>query len=370
MKDRIFGLIKEAEDLRGEARYVESLKLFKKALSLSKRHSDLDGILDATLAIADIYRMTGDFDSAIKNYEEALEACEALGNKLSAADCMVGMGLSLRAMGMWKESVKFISAAQKTYGKESDRKGAAFSLWAEAGALRVAGDIGKAIEKFKSSKTVFSSINDKPGIAYALCGLGGAHRIAGKYKDSLKYYTRANKMFAGLKDTFGAAYSHCGIGNAHRMANNYREAMRHFKKAGHLYGRIGDIVSYSYTLWSIANVCKMEGDFAGARASIGTALKNFKKTKDPRGIIYCDMTLGELEFMEGKRARAEKKLLSAFGSASDHGFKLEQCHARALLMLVNGPYAAGRLTGSAGLASCYKKTGVNLKVASIPFNMP
>ncbi|MBZ0156089.1 MAG: tetratricopeptide repeat protein [Alphaproteobacteria bacterium] len=365
MKERIFALIKEAEKLRDAAQYRGALKLFQKALVLSRRADDLDGILDSTLAMADIQRMTGDFDGAVGNYSEALEACEALGNRITAADCMVGMGLSLRAMGMWKESVKFISAARKTYRKERDEKGVAFSLWAEAGALRVAGRIGKAIEKFNESKDIFSSLRFSSGIAYSLCGLGGAHRVAGKYGESMDYYRKANEIFTVEKDTFGRAYSHCGIGNAYRMTHNLRDAMAHFRKATALYEKIGDMVSYSYTLWSVANVHKMKSDFASARLHLRKAMGNFRKTKDPRGIIYCAMTLGEIEFLEGKRKPAEKKVLVALESAERHGFALETLHARSLLSLMRGE------SGQSGrLREAYRKIGVEAHPLSLPVAMP
>lgn len=363
MKDRIYGLIKEGEKFRDSSKYAEALVLFKKALALSRKAGDLDGILDSTLATADIYRMIGGFDAAVKNYEEALEVCEALDNNLTGADCMVGIGLSLRAMGLWKDSIKFISAAKKVYKKEGDKKGAAFSLWAEAGALRVAGDIGKAIEKFKESKTAFSAIKFKSGVAYALCGLGGAHRISGKYKESLEYYKRANSMFSALKDKFGTAYSHCGIGNAYRMANKYSDAMKHFKNATRIYKEIGDIVSYSYTLWSIANVYKIKEDYTNAMLHVQTAQKNFKKTRDPRGIIYCEMTQGEIAFMQGKEALAVKKFKSALEGAEQRNFKLETCHAR---MLLSQTKACMPFSKSA----CYKKIGVDTGLMAIPTNMP
>ncbi|MEW5746166.1 MAG: tetratricopeptide repeat protein [Nitrospirota bacterium] len=364
MEEKIYALIREAESLRERAAYKEALKRFRRALSLSKRHHHLDGVLDATLAIADISRMTGDFDLAIRHYEEALESSEALGNRLTAADCMVGMGLSLRAIGMWKEAVRFITTARKTYRKENDTKGVAFSLWAEAGALRVAGDIGKAIERFEESRDLFSSLCFDSGMAYALCGLGGTHRIAGKSEVSLSYYRQANSMFRAQKDTFGAAYSHCGIGNAYRMLHRYADAMRHFSKATRLYEKIGDRVSYSYTLWSIATLYKMKGESAKARSSIQKALRNFRMTKDPRGIVYCDLALGELLFMEGKTGAARKKMLAAAASAARHGFKLEQCHADALLAVVDGNGMRSPKT------PCYRKREVELPAPSIPFNIP
>ncbi|MGO9016345.1 MAG: tetratricopeptide repeat protein [Dissulfurispiraceae bacterium] len=364
MDDKIIALIRKAEVLRDKAQYREALKFFKSALAISKRGGHVSGILDATLAIADISRMTGDFDRAINNYEEALEACEALGQTLTAADCMVGMGLSLRAIGMWKEALQFVSAARKTYRREKDKRGAAFSLWAEAGVYRVAGNIGKAITLFTEAKTSFASIGFNSGIAYALCGLGGTHRIAGKYGESLQYYRQANQMFGSLKDKFGTAYSHCGIGNAYRMQMRYGDAMRHFRKAAHLYEEIGDIVSYSYTLWSIATACKMKRDFPQAETYTSAALRNFKKTKDPRGVIYCDMLIGEMDFMKGRNAAAGKRLRRALLLAGKYGFSLEQCHAKTLLALLSG---ASR---EAEPLSCYKRMGVAMHTISVPFNMP
>ncbi|MBI5213146.1 MAG: tetratricopeptide repeat protein, partial [Nitrospirae bacterium] len=297
------------------------------------------------------------------NYEEALAACEALGNKLTAADCMAGIGLSLRAIGLWKEAIRFIAGARKTYEREKDKRGVAFSLWAEAGALRVAGNIAKAIGKFKESKSIFAHSKDKSGVAYALCGLGGTHRIAGKFKESMDYYREANEIFKGLKDKFGAAYSHCGIGNAFRMTDNYADAVKHFNRAAALYEEIGDIVSYSYTLWSLANVYKIKRDFVNAREHIKNALRNFKKTKDPRGIIYCDLTQGEMEFMEGRGKAAVKSFLSALANAEKHGFKLETCHSMMLLTAVSSQQSVVK-------TACYKKIGVNLNFKGIPFNMP
>ncbi len=170
MEDRIIDLIRKAEVLREKAQYREALKMFKGALSLSRKQGNVDGILDATLGTADISRMTGDFDSAIKNYEEALEASEAMGNRLTAADCMVGMGLSLRAIGMWKEALRFIKAAKKIYDRERDRKGTAFSLWAQAGALRVGAISGNLLRYSRMLNRHFLPSGSIPGLLMLCAG--------------------------------------------------------------------------------------------------------------------------------------------------------------------------------------------------------
>jgi tetratricopeptide (TPR) repeat protein len=183
----------------------------------------------------------------------------------------------------------------------------------------------------------------------------------------MDYYRQANEMFHELRDKFGTAYSHCGIGNAYRMKGNLQDALKHFKKASNLYEKIGDVVSYSYTLWSLANVYKMKSDFVNARLYIKKASNNFKRTKDPRGIIYCDLTLGEVDFMEGRKRFSEKRLTSALSRAESHDFKLEKCHCRMLLMEVRGQKGVRK---SVKAENCYKKLGVYLDFTGIPFNMP
>jgi tetratricopeptide (TPR) repeat protein len=367
MDKAIYDLIEQAEVLRRKSDYKGAIGIFKKAASLSRKRKDPGGLLESTMATADVCRIMGDFDSAIEFYTEAIEICDGLCNDLTAADAMVGLGLSYRAVGMWQKAVRLISKARKTYCAEGDKKGLAFALWAEAGALRVAGKIPAAIETFMEARRIFRAVRFDSGLAYTLAGLGGAHRVAGKTADSLKYYLKANEMFQNMGDTFGIAYTHCGIGNAYRMDGAFSAALDHFRKATKLYSIIGDIVSYSYTLWSLATLCKMKGDYAGAKKYIAEARKNFRTTRDPRGIIYCDLADGEVAWMTGRRKTAEKLVQTALANAVIHRFRLEECHARLLTANIARDYRKGE---AAMGTTCYRKIGVDCRFDSMPFNIP
>jgi len=367
MEGAIYSLVAKAEGLRRISDYKGALAVFKKATSLARRNNDPEGLLDSTLGSADVCRIMGRFDVAIEYYTEALEMCEGLCHDLTAADAMVGLGLSYRAIGMWRKAMRLISQAKKTYIAAGDRKGLAFALWAEAGALRVAGKIPEAIETFFEAKDIFISTKYRSGLAYTLAGLGGAHRITGKYRDSLGYYVKANEMFTKLRDTFGVAYTHCGIGNAHRMNGEYGMAMTHFKRAAKLYAAIGDIVSYSYTLWSLATLCKMKEDYSGAKKHLSEARKNFRKTRDPRGLIYCDLADAEILWMKGRRQAAGKLMSLALSNAVSHKFGVEACHARLLLANLPLEYSKGSAARS---VSCHKKIGLYCNLDTMPFNIP
>jgi tetratricopeptide (TPR) repeat protein len=382
---QIENLIDHAERLKEKSSYPQSLRLFKKAFEKCVKKCDPDGLLRCLLSLGDVYRMTGNFEHASKDYSEAIELAGRRRQTICVADARVGLGLSLRALGKWKEALKLIRGSVRVYRKADDREGLAFSLWAEAGALRIQGRIAESIKTFKKSLTIFKSLKNKQGTGYCLCGLGGTHRVAGLVNDSLKYYTEANLLFSRLKDRFGTAYSYCGIGNACRMMGDYKSSLMNFSKAVDLYKKIGDRVSYSYTLWSLGTTYKMIRNFHKARDNFRNAMLLFKKTKDPRGIVYCRLSLGEIDFLEGRKARAVKHLDTAFREAAEKGFAIEKCHAATILSYIsenNPPMPLGQKGMKKGAEKrqvrfsekindkCYNRLGLKLKFRGLPFNIP
>jgi len=366
-------ILSRAETLREQSLYPQSLKLFKQALRRLLEMKDFEGIYHCLIASGDLYRMTGDFDLAAENYADAIAVARESGSRAEVADAKVGLGLSLRAQGKWKEAIKFISESRKVYKKNNDVHGIAFTLWAEGGALRIKGDIMGAIETFRESHRIFKSMGDVHGVGYCICGLGGASRMAGRFKDSLRHYKAANSLFTSLRDRFGKAYSFCGIGNAYRMLGDYKNALAYFAKATRIYTKIGDKVSYAYTLWGLGTAYKMMGDYKKAGDYFSKALRFFKKTKDPRGVIYCNLGFGEIALLEGKKAAAKRYCAAALQGSKKHEFALEKCHAETLFAFVDGPCSSDslkkRLPGKKDI-TCYDRLGLKLRFQALPLNIP
>jgi tetratricopeptide (TPR) repeat protein len=361
MSDTLF---EKAEDLRRASRYREAIAAYRKALMRYRRENNGESTLSCLLALGDTLRMTGDFSGARDAYAEALLLAKAGKKPLLRADAAVGIGLSVRALGEWKEALALFGEARKVYEKASDGEGLAFLLWAEAGAFRVGGMIPQALESFKQARRLFRKIKGDDfasAVGYCLCGLGGLSRVAGKWEDSMAYYTEANRELSRLGDRFGIAYSHCGIGNAFRMRGELGPAMRHLKKAERLYGTIGDIVSYSYTLWSMGMTELMRGRPAAAQLHFEQAARRFRKTKDRRGLAYYRLGKGQALMLSGDLRGARRCFEEALGECVRSSFSLEACHAEALLALLNG---------DSPNRSCYRRLGSRLTPIAIPFNIP
>ncbi len=348
--------IQEAERLASASKYYEALKKYRRALN--KAEGDEDELF-CRMALGDTCRMTGDFIEAVAHYERAVKLASTI-DKEASIDASVGLALSKRALGHWKESLALLKKADAFYKKNKDSEGLAFTLWAKAGALRIKGDIPQAYESFTEARKLFKTLGDISGEGYCLCGMGGTARVLGRPARSKEHYTKANLVFRDLKDTFGTAYSHCGLGNALRMQGEHDEAREQFIRASQLYVRIGDTVSYAYTLWSLAKTHVMTGYSVLAYKYLKEARSLFKKTADPRGIIYCKLSIAEINAIRGNKVRATTLIAEAVKEAKEWGFAVEGCHA----------LAAGKLLAEGGPVECYKKLGIKHSYKSFPMNIP
>jgi tetratricopeptide (TPR) repeat protein len=355
-------LIEEAERLRDKSKYSESFALYKKALNLSIKEDYKDDVFRCFYSLGNLSRMLGKFNDAINFYDKAIDCAKELKMRLYEADASVGLGLSLRAIGNLRDSMRLIKSSKVVYKKYNDSEGLAFTTWAEAGIYRVKGEIIKSLERFKEARKIYRRIGDKQGEGYSLCGLGGASRVAGMFRKSLFYYSLANDVFKSLKDVFGEAYSYCGIGNAYRMLFKIKEALENLRKATKLYRRIGDKVSYAYTLWSIASTYLLLGDYKVSKEYYNEASELFRKTNDPRGKIYCYIGLGQLAYLNKKRNISISYVAKAKKDANNFGFLLESCHARVLLSLLEDKKIR--------LPSCYNQLGVKLRFNKLQINIP
>ncbi|RJQ39229.1 MAG: tetratricopeptide repeat protein, partial [Nitrospiraceae bacterium] len=96
----------KAEKFKSSARYKDALLLFKRAKRAYEKDNIVEGRLRCLMSIGDIYRMTGKFELAEKNYSEAVKISSKIKDKTTAADAAVGLGLSARGLGRWKEALK------------------------------------------------------------------------------------------------------------------------------------------------------------------------------------------------------------------------------------------------------------------------
>jgi hypothetical protein len=104
----------------------------------------------------------------------------------------------------------------------------------------------------------------------------------------------------------------------------------------------------------------MLGDYGKAAHYFCKAMKNFRKTKDPRGVIYCRLGMGELALLSGRKSAALKHFVTALNESKAYGFAIENCYAEILMQIFNGK------TDN----SCCRQLGLKLRFQGLPLNIP
>jgi tetratricopeptide (TPR) repeat protein len=115
------------------------------------------------------------------------------------------------------------------------------------------------------------------------------------------------------------------------MKDDFKGSLQYFKKAKAHYKKIGDKVSFAYTLWGEGTAFKMMNKLEDAKKDFLDAQKLFKETIDERGLAYCELSLGELEFLKGRLKDASKLFNEALKRAKRFSFGVEIKYAKRLL---------------------------------------
>ena len=115
-----------------------------------------------------------------------------------------------------------------------------------------------------------------------------------------------------------------------RMQGDFKGSLGYFKKARTNYKKIGDKVSYAYTLWGEGSAFLMLGRSEDALKDFKEAKALFRQTKDKRGLVYCQLTIGQIEFARNE-AKGVKTLAEAYTRARDLKLAVEARYAKTLL---------------------------------------
>ncbi len=254
----------------------------------------------AALRLADVCRQLENFKSAVHWYQVALHLARRAKVSQDVSDAYLGLAMCERGIQKFPSAIRLLTASLLSYEKSHDSEGAAYALWALGTTQRFAGRLIQAESNLRRSIARYKKIDDPSGLAYAMCGLGGTLRMRGKYVESFSLYKKASKTFVRFRDRFGEAYSNCGQGNALRMQGKLSAALPFMKKAERLYRQLGQKGPLGFVLWSRGQWELERNNVAMARRFFFDAKKIFKKVKDRRGILYCDLGFAEILRLKNK----------------------------------------------------------------------
>lgn len=213
-------ILEQEDDKKGiaDAKYVIANCLFKtddyhrglsyllECLSSYRELEDWHSQSKVQKSIGTIYDNFGDTESAVKAYQEAIEAAEK-GNEWdlmsNAYNSLAGI---LQKKGKVKEAAELIEKSINYKEKTKDKRGLAFSLYARGKLFTETGDLKQAEKDLKAAEEIHLAMSEKVGTAMCYHKQGqlyfkmGNHELAKeKLVKALSYSNKHNIVLIKYK---------------------------------------------------------------------------------------------------------------------------------------------------------------------------
>ncbi len=336
----------------GQGLYAQVEQWCEKGLSVGQARfgTEVSAQAQDTIAIlwllqAKVLRIKGEYEQAIKKYQQSLNNLSEnqKGQKVRA---FRGLGHAYRLFGEHDKSIQNYEASLTLARTIKDEKGEARAAYGVARIYRLQGDLKTAKSRYQEASNAFKPLELPADEAWALFGLAEVQRMMGNIEPSRKSYSESFVLFKDLKHKEGEAYAAWGVGEINRLGGeseakkgNIDIANKHFEAAKENYNRsleicqkISDRRSEAWALLGVAEVLRMEGKYQES-VSQTEAVEKYQEALTKYEQTH-DLVVGK-ECVETAHAilgiAATKRLLKLVGVEDDStALEIEQAYVDAL----------------------------------------
>jgi tetratricopeptide (TPR) repeat protein len=231
---RYAGLVHQKRNDVEEAR--ENLD---KSMEISLRMGDWSGLAADHYILGALCERTGDFESALNHYREAMRFAKKGEWGLEEAKARLGLGRILGKRGRIEESLEEIGRAVDGF-KDLKAIHELARAYGNLGATMFYVDKGKALELFEKSIEISRRTGEVRIRAMGLSNAASCYINKGEFNKALDYLNEAEEIFVQLDDRPSLPSVYIHLGCVHRSQHNWRRSEEFFRKAIELSEKVGE----------------------------------------------------------------------------------------------------------------------------------
>jgi serine phosphatase RsbU (regulator of sigma subunit) len=277
-------------------RLEQSLASFEKA-------GDLQGMVDASLSLADMYFRQGESLRQLSVLQEGLAAMKRRGYDKGSSRFLVGLQQMYASLGDTAQAIAYLEEAWKLEKKINDPTRVARGTFLTGHSYYLLGKNEEAVEYFQKAISLYRKKNDAQPMGNVYTRLGEAYVDMGQAAPALAAFDSATTWAARTNDIFVMFRCLLGKSKAYSLQKDYAQALSLLHYALGLAKGYGEDAPVAIVSGLLAEVYFKSGDFRQAA-------------------MYADASIRLTVNMEAVKAVAEKEKLayridSALGNA--HG---------------------------------------------------
>ena len=238
-----------------------------KTLSEIKKHLD-KGVYDyyanlGAFMIGEIYRSTGDYKSAIKQFTLMADRNKKLGNFFEFARAKGQLGVTYAVQGKYKKAREEFETAISILEENDGSKYEIARLMGNLGSImRYTGDPTSALDLYYQALNLAREIKNDRSITIISSNIGLLQIDQGLIDDALDTYFQSLESYKAMGDNSNLAVIYTNIGLLYRRKGNLLRALEFYKKGSHIRRKLGDRASMAINMHGIGKIYLTQGDIS------------------------------------------------------------------------------------------------------------
>ncbi|WP_051808562.1 AfsR/SARP family transcriptional regulator [Actinoplanes subtropicus] len=282
LTEQCWNLASSAETLYGlESRRADWRAAHETAFAATVR--DGDDLGQAVLLLGDGNRSAdaGEFDRAIRAYEQASVLFLKLGHTVRAARADVQIGVFLRTTGRLAEAEEVYRRALAVLREAGDQASVGNALLQLGHARLAEGDVAGTRALLAEALETSRRAGSRHVEAQVLRLLGDVHRQEGRWDAAIEAMRQAYDLTKEVKDPIGQAYTLLGIGLVHLRTEDLDAAAEALDEADRLVRGTGDRMAEARVRTAIGELALARQDPATAGEALRAAAAAFRELRAP-----------------------------------------------------------------------------------------
>ncbi|HPE51273.1 MAG TPA: tetratricopeptide repeat protein [Methanothrix soehngenii] len=291
------------QDLRSMwAEWVDTHKL---ALEAAQRAGNRQAEGQILKNMGTVYCQQGDWDDAIKMYEDSLKVFHELEDWHSKGLVLMNIGTVYSGRGRWNDAIKMYKEALKVFRDRGDLHNEGLALMNMGSDYLELGHIEGAITVYDKALRVFRDMGDKHREGQTLMGVGNFCRLQGRWDDAIKVYEDSVDIFRDLGDKFTEGQTLTNMGIVYSQQGRWDDAIKVYDKALKVFRDLNYRQGEGTTLMDIGNIYLQQKRWDDAIKMFEASLKVYRDIGDCHGM---GLTLYNLAIVYSHQGRLNEAI--------------------------------------------------------------
>ncbi len=272
--------------------------------------------------LAESWFRLGEFQSALRSFQAALDEERPIGDTLSLAQLNRLISDAYRQLGQYDQAFGYLQAAQTTLTalESSEPTGATLTeqmLQRQSLAVLMigAGQSEAAEGALRESQQLAIRIGDRSGQAFALHMLGWLKGWGEQIAQAIQLQVQARDLLLELGDPFHAALGYEGLGIVYQAIGDSPNALKETEAGLALAARFGITRSIPWLRYNLGVLALAQGRWSDATDALEEARAESERANDARLKPILRQALGILAWRLGNSEQAQQALEDGYQAA-------------------------------------------------------